>query len=1103
MIGALWALVEYRVKQLEPWQVLRSGLSDASTSVLLDYVSPWNVISLFKSVKAKHFIVAISILATLLIRLLIVFSTGLLLLQDTFVENLPVRLTANQRFVGDEFNNSAVNGDAALIVAGTEVLGLQYPYGTNQAYAYQTFNVSKPSAVHNSTMTGSVDVFMADLDCQTANLQSYREACVSAIGCEHLGQFIQVNSTDCATEEFLAFVVENEYSDVISGSLSSTHCIGPQASDDTARLVISVGTAGPNATLNFTGVICKPFYQVSKQDVSLFGNGSLRSINISSKLVNRTIPGVTPWDIITGINSSLIAAGSLFTSWNEVYGANWQLVRLDAFFSLMNMTAPQHTARNLFNETLLYSLGRSVFRSLSVQIANQYLTRNANDEFLGNINSIQNRLLVHELSLRAMEGILAVLIIGTTIIAFRRRRDALPQDPGPINSIASILANSQSFMSIYNGTSCTFTKELEKLMTGKRYQTTILVDGEIQTFQIQNVKVPDVPQIEQKECSGSDEQWWQPFSVSVTARVVTLVIPVILIAVLEAVYQISHRHEGIANVTLDNYVHYSWVYVPAGVMLATRAVFDTVDFTARVFQPYCTLYEQSATPERGICADYLSKMSIHSLYCGLVKRHFGVACTSAVMFMAPFLTIVVSGLFTTKNLYSGTAVTTTRLDWFNPSQLTNDVYKIGDASLVSSLVMETELNYPRHTWDNLVFANFRYPPQSLSLTQSDTFQARLPALRASLSCSRIAPENIANISFVSNNTIFQIQVEEGCGDIEDIYGGQSTSADFAQPKLDGVNNGSYFGVLQNIQTSTSSCAPFIAVYGQLNGTSTDKINIVTCSLVLAQVEVDTTFSLPSYDIVSTIVDESSAYILPTNIAWNDIGPSNALSAPVKESEDVYDDVFSMLVHGGTKIQGTAMIDFMGANNTIVLSEALSHLFGIFWAQVLNLNARTTTQPSTQGGLSSATISGNMTSMNITRLQQQGTSTRILEGLLAAITICIALSFMLMKTDKVLPLNPCSIAASASLLAESRMMQPTTILFPTGSEWHHNGKRVHQKKLYVGRTFSLKWWQMKPNLSGDRQMRYGIDVDNVIEDEHRNQGANNDRLLVSDAWVDEG
>ena len=62
---------------MTPWQQMSKGFTSPEQSVLLDYLSPWNVVALGKARKAKHYAVAIATSGTLLTQLLVLISTGL------------------------------------------------------------------------------------------------------------------------------------------------------------------------------------------------------------------------------------------------------------------------------------------------------------------------------------------------------------------------------------------------------------------------------------------------------------------------------------------------------------------------------------------------------------------------------------------------------------------------------------------------------------------------------------------------------------------------------------------------------------------------------------------------------------------------------------------------------------------------------------------------------------------------------------------------------------------------------------------------------------------------------------------------------------------
>lgn len=98
---------------------------------------------MFAAMKASHHVVSITILGSLLIKLLTVVSTGLFMLQDVTLQSPHTNLIAQGKFDGSKFDSARVGGNAALTVAGLNLLNLSYPLGTTDQHAFQPFNMSK------------------------------------------------------------------------------------------------------------------------------------------------------------------------------------------------------------------------------------------------------------------------------------------------------------------------------------------------------------------------------------------------------------------------------------------------------------------------------------------------------------------------------------------------------------------------------------------------------------------------------------------------------------------------------------------------------------------------------------------------------------------------------------------------------------------------------------------------------------------------------------------------------------------------------------------------------------------------------------------------
>lgn len=142
IVAGFWGQVEYRTKQLMPWKLMNQGPKPATRSLLLDYVSDWNVVILFRALKQSSWAVVLAVLGTLLIKLITVVSTGLFMLQNVYMKDVPTTLTTQASFDGAGYNGVKVDGTAAMVVAGAWWLNLSHPLGSTDKYAFQPFTTS-------------------------------------------------------------------------------------------------------------------------------------------------------------------------------------------------------------------------------------------------------------------------------------------------------------------------------------------------------------------------------------------------------------------------------------------------------------------------------------------------------------------------------------------------------------------------------------------------------------------------------------------------------------------------------------------------------------------------------------------------------------------------------------------------------------------------------------------------------------------------------------------------------------------------------------------------------------------------------------------------
>jgi len=123
---------------------------------------------------------------------------------------------------------------------------------------------------------------------------------------------------------------------------------------------------------------------------------------------------------------------------------------------------------------------------------------------------------------------------------------------------------------------------------------------------------------------------------------------------------------------------------------------------------------------------------------------------------------------------------------------------------------------------------------------------------------------------------------------------------------------------------------------------------------------------------------------------------------------------------------------------------------VFRAQFLNSDLRVPASKELQAEL----LNGTAVNRNSLRLVQNAASTGILEAILAAMLISATVASFPMDPRRVLPKNPCSIAAMVSLLVDSNMLNSTII--SEGSEWL-SGKKLQSRGVFSGYLFKMGWF----------------------------------------------
>lgn len=1088
--------------QLMPWVLMSRGPTRASHAVLLDYMSDWNVICLFRSLKNKHFIVSLSVAGSFLISALTVFSTGLFSINETPISR-DVELLVTQAFNTTEYEYDPWNVDSSpfALHLAVDQYNMTPPVGVVANHAFPSFHddLSTGQAGTSNIYPDSheyradVDVFTMELDCEEAPVTFHNGTITASHPTEDCWFEYQLNSAEVPENPSLYALntdiggCNGEHSPI---ELPNLNVNLPDVDwrlwvlllheDPEGELVTSLGFEESTVRCVSKSLVCTPRYSLSRGPVRLWvdDNGSgkvLGEVEISQHTKIDPFPGVSARNILYGSLDSVATTSQGYAG--------------DAPYMLLS--SDQLDAKRFWdNTTLLAQEVEQAFTRIGAYIAKRFMLQPAEEVTSGTVTVTERRLFVRDLSFGFMLGLLIILLaIGGFLVLSYLPVAVCPKDPGSVGGLATILARSTDFMSQLEGKNSRPVSELGPLLSSGLYDTSTTEDGAFSITCRGGARRAAADQ----SSLPSDINWWRPFPVRIPVRTLIIGIPIALICTLEAVYQHSAKSGGIADVDESSNVRYVWVYLPALTMLSVRTLFRSLEFSARIFQPYHYLLRGGA-PGDILLEDQHRKISVYGFTSALQKGHWALAAATLSVLLSSALPIAVSGLYTTSTVVQhadSTLTQTTR--WTVEEYPYHDV--IGAKGMVGSLILHFNLTAPQWTDTDLAFPTVALSESSGGNDDTtgvfrDYVDVRLPSLRGNLNCDEIPSERYTWSIFEGKINI-ELDPFEDCAFVfPNVTAWATTSGYFTNV------DDSYTGDLQDMLLTPEylACPTRIFIFGkQDSAVNVESMNLLRCRPRIEQVDLDVRLSLPSYDTdfskPPSIVPNSDKVLFDAgfNVLGHffDVFPNDVdMRHFLMRFDDADIDTDDQVWYRNTFLNALYALGDLGPEdllNPIKHADALTRIHGLVVGQLLNharapLNESIIPNSDPPPPPSPSSFPTTRTTHRI-RLVQSAVSTRIIEGVLAAMLLCAVVAITLMDTRRVLPKNPCSIAAVASLLAGSSLLREDVI--PVGSEWC-NDWQLKRRGVFEGRAFTMGWWESKRDGHGDEvaEKRFAIDVSNT-------------------------
>jgi hypothetical protein len=641
-------------------------------------------------------------------------------------------------------------------------------------------------------------------------------------------------------------------------------------------------------------------------------------------------------------------------------------------------------------------------------------------------------------------------------------------------------------------------------------------------------------------------------------KITVLIVPLVGIATLEALYQRSQRNHGLADLSVDRYARYTWVYLPALIVYGINLGFESVYFLSTVIQPYHMLRRKAAYAEDALTDYPLGQILVHNAWSALFKRRWAVLSAAITVLLGTVLPVAVAGLYTVDDKTQSYSIPLSLRTQFNSSKgfyfppwadvrgasSNHLVTPDRNADPMASYILYNNLSFPSGSFEEFAYADFMFPGLDTSHANSsyDSVTVQVPAVRGRANCTVVQQRDIRVVTKMENSSSPIIQVNttkaDGCYEVAGFYlrnrvpdptgeTSVTTPGEYHFGKFSGAvellsrtREYTYHSPSRypagNVQhhgnfDMPSECPRGVITFGRgsfrstTNGpqdtaelsqnstkysgkpmiTQEDTIKEVTamhCWPYVEQLVLNMTFSLPSRSIVSAspqqpdpAIEGGYPFFSEAEVAQNSQpAEGSTYSRPpwsrylttirdaTVPSPYLFDLFMDAAIWGKDGIPAS---ELSGPENVERLLARVEKVYGTIMAQLYNSNARIPAKAD------ASPLNGAATSIGQARVVQSLISTRIMQTVLAAMFVCCAITFILLDTNELLPQNPCSIGAAASLLAGSQLVERGVM--PAGSEFLSD-KEMISRGYFTGMKFRMGWWEQH----GEK--RFGIDVDHEAE-----------------------
>ncbi|KAK7529276.1 uncharacterized protein J3D65DRAFT_177600 [Phyllosticta citribraziliensis] len=1134
ILSFLWKPITNDLKKVTPWASMGGKWTKASQSILLDYNTKMEVLSVFHAARHRHFALFMALLVGFLCGALSVLANALTSVEPPAFRQESADFLINSTF---SFNGTLVDSKGDIPYPANHLPTAPYasvafyrlPGGhsapwTLDSHAFESFTLLKNESGVDAIMTAEVESFATQFDCGLFNYSKENDD----------DDYLLIASSSDGMQSNCTQTLDSWYQlgPSSDGSLTNTTRAWlsvSQCKANTSLLTATLAnvyydTENPSSGAHifrvepFVGLACTVDFQ--RQNVMIRVNGS--NGNVERVALLETLPGIDPiltttqiWLYLNqvsfpGVPNSPAGTYGSAEDVEEVQYFAEQLSRgsvMDTFFGLLT-GGDSAVLKSYIDDLKQFRLDVETLAAETItQVVSSRARERTSKQTLGTIQTMGQRLSLHRGLLRVLQ--LALVLIGCVVVlvaTILRPRCLLFEDPGRLAGGALILSKSMPRVhDIYAHEEISSTETMERNLE--------LLDWKLDSTDEETIVLrcrKSVTEIEYWR--NSEHSGWQPLALCLEAEAVCSLLIAVIVGILSALLISSNRHNGL--VKDGRFLQKAFKSASSAILVIIGYVCSGIGAAVDELALYRSLLEKSTKDPTSINVIQAPLANILKDWTG-----FSQIASSTAIFLMPMIKIFAAGLYgvkpetmsqRAKPLVDTSLVTHFEfVDDFLQTQMNSIVDTHARQFVEWTLTPSFNVQTRPGALGNLVFSNLTYMgPRKTADIITEEVTITVPAISIDVSISTaddswslVDLDDDTGCLLISDSTYYDEDVDSwnfdcyrgitfrtgpwgNCTERQYKYDGKFTNMDYGFC--------TYLTDMSNILSAATNTTP-IKDEDHLSSQSLNvslpsamKINgAVELTRVLVEVTysrgIDDAWTPKAFDSSTIRADEQFFGSKGLSLKHNGSIP-NFGEDELTQTNSLWPDQWSG--NTDTFFQWVALYaEYNLGNLTAILDhdkwiQAIKTLIVAYNVELLTEYRHFALENATAQGIKPQTFDGTLRFYEA-RIYQDEPTTIALVVLLGIMLCCYIWTFFRYPNRAILPKSPGSIAAQLSLVAHSDLVR----------RLREDGV-THLTDEEVRRNAALGWWRrVEPkeadrvdseNVEGDAAqklppLRWGIDV----------------------------